>query len=212
MLDANHEAEDHPLVERASYAAVVASMAAADGDFDDRERARIEELCAALDLPEAETARVLALAMGEGDLGDALDVLQRSDLRFTLYTDCLLLAHADDELVEQEEARLARIAEVLAISDAQRDALRRFAEALSREPPKQPEVEDLRAMLKEAQIPLRMVRYVSATGAGVVGSTVALGMLAAVAGIPAGIGALLGLGASAIIGVRWLEKQLDAKR
>lgn len=209
MVDSEHEAVDSPLRERVGYATVVALMAAADDEVDERERDHLKKLCAALALPESSTAEVLAAAEAADDVRvqEAIGVLRGSDLRFTLFTDCLLVAYADDQVVPEEEAQLSELAEALAIDDKQQQALRKLAAAMSAGKPD--DVEGVRDSLREARIPARALAYVSATGFGVVGSTVGLGVLAAAIGIPTGIGALVGLGVGTMIGVRWLHRQLD---
>jgi uncharacterized tellurite resistance protein B-like protein len=209
MSRLDHEAIDNPLEERIGYATVVALMAAADDEVDERERNHLTKLCDALALPSEATKEVLAAAeAAEGvDVKQAMSVLRGSDLRFTLFTDCLLVAYADEEVVPAEEEQLQELAGALAIDDEQQAALRKLARAMHGG-----EVDDaeaLKASLRAANIPTRPLAYVSAAGFGVVGSTVGLGALAAALGIPTGIGALVGLGVGTMIGVRWLHRQLD---
>jgi uncharacterized tellurite resistance protein B-like protein len=208
----HHEATESPLEERVMYAKVVAMMAAADADVDDRELDRLDELCELLALPAAERSGVLAAAQAaaEVDVASALSVVRGSDLRFTLYTDCLLVAFADQQVVPAEEAQLGELAEALDISTTQQHALRRFVEVLSAgEDEMKARADEVRLTLTEAEIPVRSLGYVSAAGLSVIGSTVGLGVLAAAIGIPTGIGALIGVGVGTMVGVRWLYKQLD---
>lgn len=194
------------------YAKVVAMMAAADAEVDAREIDRLDELCELLKLPAAERSGVLAAAeaAAEVDVARALSVVRGSDLRFTLFTDCLLVAFADEQVVPEEEAQLGELAEALDISRTQQQALRRFVEALSAgDDEMNVHADELRHTLTEAEIPVRSLGYVSAAGLSVVGSTVALGVLAAAIGIPTGIGALIGVGVGTMVGVRWLHTQLD---
>lgn len=209
MMDAEHEAAESPLQERIGYATVVALMAAADDEVDERELDHLDKLCAALALPESSTAEVLAAAEAADDVRvqEAISVLRGSDLRFTLFTDCLLVAYADERVVPQEEAQLSELADALDIDDEQQQALRKLAEAMSAG--KSADVDEVVDSLRQARIPTRPLAYVSAAGFGVVGSTVGLGALAAVIGIPTGVGALVGLGVGTMIGVRWLHRQLD---
>jgi len=209
MLKAEHEAADSPLEERVGYATVVALMAAADSEVDERERDHLDTLCEALALPEVATAEVLAAAEAADEVRvqEAISVLRSSDLRFTLFTDCLLVAYADEKVVPEEERQLRELADALDIDDEQQQALRKLAEAMSAG--KSDAVEEVRESLRAARIPTRPLAYVSAAGFGVVGSTVGLGVLAAAIGIPTGIGALVGLGVGTMIGVRWLHRQLD---
>ena len=209
MIDAEHEAVDSPLEERVGYATVVALMAAADDVVDDRELDHLDKLCAALALPEASTPEVLAAAEAADEVRvqEAISVLRGSDLRFTLFTDCLLVAFADDEVVPEEEAQLSELADALDIDEKQQHALRKLAAVMSGV--ESSDADEVRESLRLARIPARPLAYVSAAGFGVVGSTVGLGVLAAAIGIPTGIGAVIGLGVGTMIGVRWLHRQLD---
>ncbi|HHH30385.1 MAG TPA: TerB family tellurite resistance protein, partial [Polyangiaceae bacterium] len=151
MGEAEHEAIDNPLEERVGYATVVAMMAAADDDVCERERGHLDRLCEALALPESSTTQVLAAAEAadEARVQEAISVLRGSDLRFTLFTDCLLVAYADEQVVPEEEAQLSELADALDIDHRQQEALRRLAAAVSGG--KQDEVEQVRDTLRQAR-------------------------------------------------------------
>ena len=217
MATPAHEAADYSLEERVAYATVVAQMAAADDVLMRSERKQVEKLCDALALQGAEREGVLAAAK-EPDpelAAKALESLRATDLRFTLFTDCLLVAMADDDVVVAEEAALERLADELGIDDVQGRALQKYAETLhatveGRLAGDEAERRGLEVSeaLKEANVPLKPLALVSAAGLGLTASTVTFAALAAAIGLSSGIGAVLGLGIGTIVGVRWLQKNV----
>jgi len=214
-----HAAAKIPLAERSAYATVVASMAAADDVLADAELARLQKLGAELGLDARAEAEMLAAARrrNPSGLAAALEQLQESDLRFTLYTDCLHLAFADEEVVASEERTLAEIASALRLTPAQVEALHDCVAALHHahanpsDANHEKKGQELAARLTAVGVPVGAVALASAAGLSAAGVSTGVAALVAGLGIATGFGAVLGLGVGTVLGVRWLGQRYAAR-
>ncbi len=217
MTSHEHDARNIPLAERVAYATVVGSMAAADDVVAPAELDRIKSLCKELGLPDGETQKVVVTAESRNGVAAqrAMTRLAASDLRFTLYTDCLLLAYADDTVVKQEREMLQGIAKALRIDDDKarlleeyvtvaRDAARPGADQHAAKA----RAEALAGKLAALGIPVGAVALTSAAWLSAAGITTGLAAVGAGLGIVTGFGAVVGLGVGTLYGVRWLHHKL----
>lgn len=217
MTSHEHEARSIPLAERVAYATVVGSMAAADDVVAPAELSKLKSLCKELGLPEGETQKVVVTAESRNGVAAerAMTSLASSDLRFTLYTDCLMLAYADDKVVEQEREMLRAIAKALDIDDEKaklleeyvtvaRDAARPGADQKAAKA----RAEALAGQLATLGIPVGAVALTSAAWLSAAGITTGLAAVGAGLGIATGFGAVVGLGVGTLYGVRWLHHKL----
>jgi uncharacterized tellurite resistance protein B-like protein len=201
--------QESPLEDRAAYATIVASMAAADDVLSAVELRKLEELCRALDLPGESSQAVTQSAKTHdaGAVAAALARLCESDLRFTLFADCLRLAYVDDGVLPSEERALREVAAELRIADEQVEALRRTVEA-ERGTEGTSKAADTVKELAAVGIPASAVALASAAGL----SSAGIGVAATGLGMATGIGAVVGLGIGTVLAVRWLHHRLARSR
>ncbi len=217
MTSHEHEAKNIPLDERVAYATVVGSMAAADDVVVPAELDRLKSLCRELGLPDAETQKVIVTAEGRNSVAArrAMTHLAGSDLRFTLYTDCLLLAYADDTVAKAEREMLDGIAKALRIDDDRAKLLEEYV-SVARQAARpgadgdeaKARAEAIASKLAALGIPVGAVALTSAAWLSVAGITTGLAAVGAGLGIATGFGAVVGLGVGTLYGVRWLHHKL----
>jgi uncharacterized tellurite resistance protein B-like protein len=215
MSEAPHEALQLTLDERVDYLAVVASIAAVDVKLQNSEKAKLRELGRALELPEDRMREVLDVAeRPAGSVDDRVARLRSSDLRFTLLTDCICLAHADADFGEEEQAEIARIATALGVSGTQLAAMVEYVVA-ARAAAKSDDAsshqrkgEELAGKLAALGVPLGAVGAASALGLVATGASSGLAALALGFGAASGLGLVMGAGVGTFMGVRWLRKRL----
>lgn len=136
------EAADYQL----AAAALLVNIASVDGEFDDKEKARIEQLIEARFGLKGEEAHELIEAAKESER-DAVDlyrftsVLKRrldEDGRRQIIGMLWDMAHADGEVHEFEENVVWRVAELLGVSTRDRVELRRESRDGGETPPSGP--------------------------------------------------------------------------
>lgn len=216
---AQHPAMQLPLSERVDYLVVVASMAAVDGEVSATEFEKWREFCKALELGPAETGQVMS-ALEYPDKVRIQEVtarLRSSELRFTLMTDLLFMAHADDKYCEAEQREIRELADALNVNEAQLAALEKYvlavlkaakAEGVGSEHLKSLGG-DVAASLAAAGVPIAAVAVSgSVAGLSAAGITSGLAALGLGLGMAAGIGAVAGIGVASYFGVRWLYRRV----
>ncbi|WP_132054715.1 TerB family tellurite resistance protein [Pseudocnuella soli] len=116
--------------EKAAYLGVIASIATADHEASDEELEYIAALCESADLPQAQTEEVLRTAReaSEPHLKQHLETLKTSDLKFSLVTDLITFAKADQHYSKAEQHHVQRIAEALQIDQQQFGLLDEYTE------------------------------------------------------------------------------------
>ena len=136
--------------ERALYMTVLAHMAGVDGDLASEEIFALREMCIRYVLGPAARGNVMAAtALSSEALGDVLDQLAGTDLKFSLMTDVCAMAHLDGVVKPEEAAAIATIAGRLQVGDAQLKALDAFAKRLvSADRPQPAEVRETLASLE----------------------------------------------------------------
>jgi uncharacterized tellurite resistance protein B-like protein len=194
LVPNRHPALDTPEPERADYLTVIASMAFADDEADERELERVRDLCNVLELSEESASRVVAVASGKAppNIDETLTRLRQSELKFALMVDAIDIAYADDEIVPAEAEELHHLAEILHIDAGQLEMLQRYVEARTHHEHKDSEANrEVATGLASAGIP-----------------AAALG-IATLAGVPiaAGLGIAAALGVGSFFSLRWLLKR-----
>ncbi|MES2880567.1 MAG: TerB family tellurite resistance protein [Bacteroidota bacterium] len=122
-------------LEKGAYLGAIASIATADRSASEEEMNHLTQLCTAAGLSAEQQEIVLASAneiSGE-DLKESLEVLKTSELRFSLVTDLIAFAKADENYSEAEEQNVQKIAEYLEVNQQQMAVLDQFAEKTSGE-------------------------------------------------------------------------------
>lgn len=196
--DKRHPALDLDEAERVDYLSVVASMAFADADADERELGRVRDMCKDLELSPEGVDRVISAATNDHDetIDAALDRLSSSDLRYALLIDALDIAYADDEVVESEAAELEALAQRLGISHVQLAQLRRYVGVRTDHDETSDEAnEQVAKGLAAAGVPAAALGIATLVGAPVV----------------AGLGAAAALGVGSYMSVRYLFKRRKKK-
>jgi len=219
MTSAKHPAISLPISDRVDYLIVVASMAAADGELAAAELTKLREFCMSLELGPAERGVVMAAA----EQPDAVHIrevagrLKSSELRFTLMTDLLFMAYADEKYVEAERREIHALADALGIPDAQRVALEKYVVAvLKAQQTSGVGPEDLKklggdvaASLASVGVPIAAVAVSgSVFGLSAAGITSGLAALGLGLGMASGLGVAVGIGVGGYFGVRWLYRQV----
>lgn len=118
----------YPEDEREAYLGLVASLAGVDGEVSDEEIGKLRELCKRAKLGSQALGEVIGVAEdpSSAPLGEYVERLKTSELRFSLITDLYALAAADDSVSEQEKREIADMAELLGVENAQREAIQGF--------------------------------------------------------------------------------------
>lgn len=127
-----HKARSLPEDRRLDYITVIAAMVHADGHVDDVELEVLRLLGDAIDIPEKLMAGVIEAARAPDPLKvDALLASFGDDqLRFSLLTDAILVAFADEKLAAGETEQIADFAEALHISTSQAITIARYVESV----------------------------------------------------------------------------------
>ena len=117
-------------LEKGAYLGAIASIATADRQASQEEMDYIAALCQAADLsPEQKEAEMRAATeLSSDELTHCLDILKKSDLRFSLVTDLMAFAKSDENYNEAEQANVEKIANYLGVNEQQFSLLDQFAE------------------------------------------------------------------------------------
>jgi uncharacterized tellurite resistance protein B-like protein len=107
--------------EKAAYIGALAALATSDREASGEELDHIRELAHAAGVsPEQEQQIISAARDTSGqDLKRCLDTLKSSDLRYSLITDLLALAKADENYSEEEKQNIERVAKYLQVDQNQ---------------------------------------------------------------------------------------------
>ena len=122
--------QGHSDLEKGAYLGAIASIATADRQASEEEMEYLSELCEAADLsPEQKESVMRAATELSGDeLTRCLDILKKSDLRFSLITDLMAFAKSDENYNEAEQENVGKIAAYLGVNEQQFSLLNQFAE------------------------------------------------------------------------------------
>lgn len=133
MEQAEKLLKDYPEQEKAAYLGAIASIATADKQASEEELEHISDLCDAAELHGEQKQLVLnaANSISEAELKECLDVLKASDLRFSLITDLIAFAEADQNYTAEEKANVEKIAAYLNINQQQFALLDQFVKKTS---------------------------------------------------------------------------------
>ena len=123
--------------EKAAYLGALASLATADRHAGEEEINHLKEMSSAAGLPESETKIVLDAANDSSGkyLLKCLNTLKTSELRYSLVTDLIALAKADDHYTEDEKENIQKVSRYLDVNTDQFSVLDQYidkaAEAIS---------------------------------------------------------------------------------
>src|SRR5688572_29653969 len=116
--------------EKAAYLGALAALSTADREASDEEVEHLREIARAAGLSEEDEQKILEAAKDTSgnDLKKSLDVLKGSDLRYSLITDLIALAKADESYTEDEKQNIERVANYLNVDQKQFSVLDEFVD------------------------------------------------------------------------------------
>jgi uncharacterized tellurite resistance protein B-like protein len=125
--------EGHSDLEKGAYLGAIASIATADREATQDELEHISQLCDAANLSEEQKQLVLQASseLSGEELNRCLDVLKKSNLKYSLVTDLIAFAKADNNYSELEQQNVQKIAQYLGVDQKQFSLLDQFAEKAS---------------------------------------------------------------------------------
>ena len=120
--------KDYSDMEKGAYLAAIASLATADRQASPEEVEYLTELGESADLSEQQKQLVIKAAteLSGEELKRALEILKTSDLRFSLMTDLITFAKADQHFSEDESTKIQQMAQQLNINQEQFGLLNEF--------------------------------------------------------------------------------------
>jgi uncharacterized tellurite resistance protein B-like protein len=127
-----HKARALPEDRRLDYITAIASVVHADGHVDEVELEVMRLLGEAIDLPERMMPRVIEAARDpdHGRVERILASFKEDPIRYSLLTDAILVAFADEKLEAGETEQIGEFAEALGISTAQAVTIARYVESV----------------------------------------------------------------------------------
>lgn len=122
--------KDYSREEKGAYFGALAIMASADGKTTDEELQFLQLMAEAAELPPNVQQEVAAIAKNPTiiNLEKCLDVLKKSQLRFSFVTDIISFAKADGEYTPNEQQRIKEVSEYLGIDQKQFSILDEFVD------------------------------------------------------------------------------------
>lgn len=125
--------KDYSDMEKGAYLGAIASIATADRQATEEEQEYIQALAESAELSEAQQASVMQAAtqISPEDLKRCLDVLKNSELRYSLVTDMIAFAEADQNYTAEEKASVEHVAQYLGINQQQFSVLNQFVNEAS---------------------------------------------------------------------------------
>jgi uncharacterized tellurite resistance protein B-like protein len=129
-MDNSHVLEGYSDQEKGAYLGAIASIATADRQASDEELQYIIALCDAADISESQKEAVIRASteLSGEELKKCLDILSKSDLKFSLVTDLIAFAKSDNNYGEEEQQKVKEISQYLGVDQNQFSLLNEFSE------------------------------------------------------------------------------------
>ncbi|QCR21073.1 TerB family tellurite resistance protein [Pontibacter sp. SGAir0037] len=120
--------KNYTMEEKGAYFGALATMASADGKASQEELEFLQLMGEAAELPENVQLEVVQVAQNPSqiNLQKCLDVLKRSQLRFSFITDIISFAKADGQYTTEEQQRIQEMAQYLEVDQKQYSMLEQF--------------------------------------------------------------------------------------
>jgi uncharacterized tellurite resistance protein B-like protein len=120
--------KDYTMEERGAYMAALATIASADGHASDEEIEFLKLLVEAAEMPENVEQEIVQVAKNPSQISlqRALDVLKKSQLRFSFITDIISFAKSDGQYTADEQKRIQEMANYLGVDQKQYSVLEQF--------------------------------------------------------------------------------------
>ena len=141
MTDNQTILEGYSDLEKGAYLGAIASLATADRQASEEELQHIEALCKAARLSQLQTEVVkqAATELSGEELNRCLDILKNSELKYSLVTDLMAFAKADNDYSEAEEQQIQKLSNYLGVDQQQFSLLNQFAEQATQSTEASPE-------------------------------------------------------------------------
>jgi uncharacterized tellurite resistance protein B-like protein len=125
--------KDYSDPEKGAYLGAIAAIATADHSASEEELEHLMALAdsAGISIEQKEAVRRAALETSPDELRRFIEILRNSELRFSLVTDLISFAKADNSYSEEEKTTIEGIAKQLDINKKQYSLLDEFAEETS---------------------------------------------------------------------------------
>jgi uncharacterized tellurite resistance protein B-like protein len=129
--------EGYSDLEKGAYLGAIASIATADRSASEEELLYIEALAESANLSDQqmEAVKRAATELSEEELKRCLDILKGSDLRFSLVSDLIAFAEADQNYSPEEKQNVQKIAQYLGVNQEQFSLLNQFTQKAVQEVP-----------------------------------------------------------------------------
>jgi len=219
MSQKKHPLEKATEQEKVQFLSIVAVIAKADKKVTDDEIAHLRKACKELGLSADGIGRVIAAAE-EPEIVPVkayIEGLRKSELRFTLVTDMLYLAHADSIYSDTEKKEILSIAKQMGVNSDQVEAMEKYVKAVlkaaksevgSKEQWKKLGGE-VAGGLASAGVPIAAVAASgSVLGLSAAGITSGLAALGLGLGMATGIGIAAAIGVASYFGIKWIYKKV----
>ncbi|SIT93755.1 TerB family tellurite resistance protein [Pontibacter indicus] len=120
--------KDYTMEEKGAYLAALASVASADGHASEEELEFLRVLSEAAEMPENVEQEVIDIAKNPSQISmqRVLDVLKKSQLRFSFITDIISFAKADGAYTPDEQKRIQEMANYMGVDQKQYSLLEQF--------------------------------------------------------------------------------------
>jgi tellurite resistance protein len=116
--------------ERTDYLVTLAHMVGADGAITSEEIYALRKLCEGFVLGPMNRGRVMSATTGSSEVGDVLERLSTTKLKYGLILDLCLTGYWDGQLTDDERQELHQLAKGLNVASAQVEACLGLAEKL----------------------------------------------------------------------------------
>lgn len=123
--------------EKGAYLAALASLSTADRQASQEELDHLREMAHAAGLSQQQEQFIIdsATDISGEELKKCLDVLKTSQLRYSLITDLIALAKADENYTEDEKENIEKISKYLGVNSSQVDVLDEFVSKAAEKDP-----------------------------------------------------------------------------
>jgi uncharacterized tellurite resistance protein B-like protein len=121
--------------EKAAYLGALAALATADREANEEELGHLREIAHAAGVTSDEEQNIIEAAKDTtgNNLKKCLDTLKGSDLKYSLITDLIVLAKADDSYTEDEKGNIEKVARYLNVNQNQFSVLDQFVNKAAEE-------------------------------------------------------------------------------
>lgn len=122
--------EGHNDLEKGAYLGAIASIATADREASEEELDYIEALCDSANLSDQQKQAVIrsATELSADELNRCLDILKKSDLKYSLVADLIAFSKSDQNYSEAEKQNVQKISQYLGVNQQQFSLLNEFTQ------------------------------------------------------------------------------------